>query len=219
MTTPTYQGPTFDLPINRTSTFNALCYEADQTTELITQSSDGWRFKVWAIDGAAPDIDADNVAMLTDTFTVDAGTEVFTSTSDHGLVVGDAVHFSNSGGALPTPLEAETAYWVITTPASDTFTISTSKGGSVLDITGTGTGTHTWTQVKSRISVVSNGSVGVPSQVNIICDQVDTAQLTADTDYNYELALVDDDDGNRIKTITRGTFRTDGSPTGDIGLA
>ena len=220
MTTPSEYGPEFILPIGRTMEYTILCYEVDATTELVVEATDVFRFKVWSTDGAAPEIDADSIAMLTDTFTTAFATGVFTSTSDHGLVVGDAIHVSNSGGALPAGLSAETAYWLITQPAGDTFTVSATKGGSAVTLTDNGTGTHTWLQRKSSVVVDSVGvAATTPATVRAILDQVDTLQLTADTDYNYELAVVDDDDGNRIKPIVRGTFRTDGSALGDIGVA
>ena len=213
----TYLGPTFNLPIGRTKELTIDCYEADTTTALVVGATDVFRFKVWLTDGAAPQIDADSIALLTDTFTTGfAVNNELTSTSPHGLVVGDAIHVSTTT-TLPAPLAAETAYWVLTTPTTSTLTIGASKGGAEITLTSDGVGTHTWTQRKSSVTVVTVGSVGVPAQVTVTLDQVDTAQLTADTDYNYELALVDDDDGNRIKSITRGLFRTDGSDTGDIG--
>jgi hypothetical protein len=74
--------------------------------------------------------------------TVVAATDVITVSAAHGLVVGDRVRFSNSGGALPAGISAATDYYVLTVPLTTTLTISATPGGSVLDITGTGTGTH-----------------------------------------------------------------------------
>ena len=77
----------------------------------------------------------------TGTVTVVAATNVFTLTA-HGLEVGDAVEFTTTT-TLPDPLVAGTSYYVITVPTANTFTISATKGGVVLDITDTGIGTHT----------------------------------------------------------------------------
>lgn len=57
----------------------------------------------------------------------------------HGLAVNDPVVFwSTLGNALPTGITEGTVYYVKTAPDSDTFTISTTAGGSTLDITGAG---------------------------------------------------------------------------------
>ena len=130
MTVPSDQGPDFDLLIGETMEFEIKCYEADTTTELVVQAADVFRFKVWKTDGSAPDIDADSVALLSDTFTTAFGTDLFTSTSAHGLVVGDAIHISTSASDQPAPLLLETAYWVITVDSTTTFTVSTTKGGA-----------------------------------------------------------------------------------------
>lgn len=84
--------------------------------------------------------------------TTDFTTDVFTSVG-HGYANGDAVVFTNTGGALPAPLTSstttgtppvtnETVYW-IRDAATDTFKVSTSPTGSALNLTDNGTGTHT----------------------------------------------------------------------------
>jgi hypothetical protein len=74
------------------------------------------------------------------TVTADDSTDVLTC-SGHALLVGDIVQFTTTG-TLPAGLSTSTDYYVITVPTSDTFTISATAGGTVLDITDTGTGTH-----------------------------------------------------------------------------
>lgn len=76
------------------------------------------------------------------TCTADAGTDVITCAS-HGLAIHDLIHFTNSGGALPTGISANTVYYVKTVPGASTLTISATRGGATLDITGAGSGTHT----------------------------------------------------------------------------
>lgn len=75
------------------------------------------------------------------TFTA-ATTDIITSAA-HGMIEGDCIWVSNSGGALPTGLAASTNYYLrdVTT---DTFKVSTSPNGAVVDITATGSGTHTY---------------------------------------------------------------------------
>jgi hypothetical protein len=77
-------------------------------------------------------------------FTVNASTNVFTSTG-HGLVNGDRVNFSSSG-TLPSPLidyNLDAIYYIIE-KSTNTFKVSTSLGGSEVNITNTGSGTHSW---------------------------------------------------------------------------
>lgn len=57
------------------------------------------------------------------------------------LSVGDTVRFSkgNEGGTI-TPLEIDITYYVVTASLSDRFEVSKTKGGSVIDLTGTSSG-------------------------------------------------------------------------------
>jgi hypothetical protein len=62
----------------------------------------------------------------------------------HGLVVDQEVYFTNSGGALPTGLSANTPYYVISTSLGvDDFKVSATRGGTVVNTTGTDSGTTT----------------------------------------------------------------------------
>lgn len=71
--------------------------------------------------------------------TFNAATDVVTANS-HGLLNGDPVFFRNIGGALPGGITANTIFYVISSTAN-TFQISTSVGGSAVNITSNGTGT------------------------------------------------------------------------------
>lgn len=82
---------------------------------------------------------------------------VFTWTA-HGLAVGDAIQLSTTG-SLPTGLAAATTYYVKTVPTSDTFTVSATNGGSVINTTGTQSGTHTATTVPSGTIAYYRGKV------------------------------------------------------------
>lgn len=64
----------------------------------------------------------------------------------HTLSNGDAVILTNSGGALPAPLAANTKYYVVNAATND-FQLSLTVGGTAIDLTDNGTGTHTihWT--------------------------------------------------------------------------
>ena len=86
------------------------------------------------------------------TFTVTlASPGVFTNTA-HGLVVGDPVFFTTTG-ALYTGLTANTIYYVMTVPTTDTFTVGTTRSvaaatgvatvTTAVNTSGTQGGTHT----------------------------------------------------------------------------
>lgn len=62
----------------------------------------------------------------------------------HGLVVNRSVVFTTTGG-LPTGLTAGTVYYVKTAPTADTFTVSATPGGAVINTSSAGSGTHTAT--------------------------------------------------------------------------
>lgn len=74
-------------------------------------------------------------------FTADDTTDVITITG-HGYANGDRIRVSNAGGALPAGLAADTTYFVLNVTAN-TFQVSLSLNGAVVDITDAGTGTHT----------------------------------------------------------------------------
>lgn len=74
-------------------------------------------------------------------FTAEPTTEVCSSTA-HGFLDGDRVVLTNSGGALPAGLAAETAYYV-RDKTTDSFKLAATVGGAAIDITDAGTGTQT----------------------------------------------------------------------------
>lgn len=83
------------------------------------------------------------------TMSVNTGTDVFTYVA-HGLAVNDVVVARQIlSGALFTGMSSETQYWVKSVPTADTFTLSTTKGGSTLDITGA-VMTGTWLMRRQR---------------------------------------------------------------------
>jgi hypothetical protein len=74
-------------------------------------------------------------------FTVDAGTNIFTS-NGHGFVEGDAVQVE-SNSALPTPLiSTASGIYYIKYIDVNTYYLSLTSGGDIIDITDAGTGTH-----------------------------------------------------------------------------
>lgn len=98
---------------------------------------------ILVIQGGGNDI-VDTITNMADgvtpfAFTSFAGGGLITTTANHGLAVGGRVLFPTfSGGTGVTP---NTAYWVKTTPAGNTFTISATEGGATITFTGTPTAT------------------------------------------------------------------------------
>ena len=56
------------------------------------------------------------------------------------LIIGDPVRLSNSGGALPAPLLANTDYFVIAVPSPGVYQLSSTAGGAALNLTDAGSG-------------------------------------------------------------------------------
>ena len=75
------------------------------------------------------------------TVTFENSTETWTLVA-HGLVNGDIVHLSNSGGGLPNGYTADTVYHVVNA-GDDTFKLALTRGGAAVDGSTNGTGTHT----------------------------------------------------------------------------
>lgn len=59
----------------------------------------------------------------------------------HGLVNGDAIYFTTTG-ALPTGLAANTRYFVVSS-ATNTFSVSATRGGAAINTSSAGSGVHT----------------------------------------------------------------------------
>lgn len=75
-------------------------------------------------------------------FTADFSTNILTSAA-HGKNDGDIVTLSNSGGALPAGLAADTKYFIISS-TTNTFQLSLTAGGAAVNFTDNGTGTHSF---------------------------------------------------------------------------
>lgn len=73
--------------------------------------------------------------------TADATADTLTSYGPVTWIVGDVVRVSNSGGALPAPLEADREYYV-QSASSGVYKLAATSGGSAIDLTDAGTGTH-----------------------------------------------------------------------------
>lgn len=82
------------------------------------------------------------------------------TSTDHGLVAGDLVKFTNVGGALPSGITAGVVYYVISTGlTADAFKVSTTFGGSTIDITDAGSGTNTFSSSVKTFSANPKGNI------------------------------------------------------------
>lgn len=97
-------------------------------------------------------------------FTADHTTDTLTS-NGHGLLDGDIVQLSNTGGALPFELmpfspPVQLTYYVVSA-TTNTFKVATTSGGTAVPFTDNGTGTHTFTAIGfSRLTGVSGIQAG-----------------------------------------------------------
>ena len=83
-----------------------------------------------------------------------------TSTA-HGLLYGQAITVS-SGGTLPGGLTAGTKYYVLS-PTTNVFQLSTTYGGTAVDITSVGSGTHTYKTADNFVfgTPAANSNIGL----------------------------------------------------------
>lgn len=86
---------------------------------------------------------------------INTGTETITAASAHGLSAGDTVIFETDG-TIPTGLTADTQYYVISAGLTTTdFRVSTTSGGSAVDITNAQTSSN-------HAFLRTNGEPGIP---------------------------------------------------------
>jgi len=88
---------------------------------------------------------ADLFAVLcpSQTVTITIASPGVLTASNHGLVAGDKIHLTTTGG-LPSGLAADTDYYVLSTDlTTHTFKISLVPGGTAVVTTGSQSGTHT----------------------------------------------------------------------------
>jgi len=110
-------------------------------------------------------------------------TQAFTASSSSGLLLtwaggtaladNTAVTVANSGGALPTGLAVDTAYYVINSTAT-TFKLALTAGGAAIAFTDAGTGTHTFSTInmgKPKFkSTASSTALGVLAYYYFLLD-------------------------------------------------
>ena len=75
------------------------------------------------------------------TFTVTIAAPGVLTLAAHGLAINDTVMLETDG-ALPTGLSVDTVYYVVATVATNTFSISATKGGTAITTSGSQSGIH-----------------------------------------------------------------------------
>jgi len=75
------------------------------------------------------------------TFTVTIAAPGVLTLAAHGLAINDTVMLETDG-ALPTGLAVDTVYYVVATVATNTFSISATKGGTAITTSGSQSGIH-----------------------------------------------------------------------------
>jgi hypothetical protein len=131
-----------------------------------------------ASGGAGNAVFYENDTLVTENYTLGQGalvsgvtvndtTNLFTLTA-HGFIADQLVQFSTTT-TLPAPLVAATGYYVLATDlTANDFKISTTLGGTALDITTTGTGTHSVGKLKNAsstgtITIATSKTVTIPT--------------------------------------------------------
>lgn len=82
-----------------------------------------------------------------------ATTNIFTTSTPHGLAIGDAIVFAATSAKLA--VTAGVIYYVTATATTTTFTISTARAGTAVDVTDTDTGSF---QIAQEFFALTNGS-------------------------------------------------------------
>jgi hypothetical protein len=73
----------------------------------------------------------------------DSGGNIQIESTNHSLDEGDVISFTTTD-TLPTGLAMGTDYYVVGTPATNTFFVSATESGTPIVYTDAGTGTHSW---------------------------------------------------------------------------
>lgn len=139
------------------------------------------------------------------TFTVTIASPGVFTYNNHGLAADQPVKFTTSG-ALPTGLTAGTTYYVISTGLStNNFRVSATKGGSVVNTSGSQSGTHTIT-----IQRLTHG----PDWTNDTTRSAGTALVLVNGIYLNSVSITNGPAASRGTYV--GTTRSNGSSTLDF---
>lgn len=124
-----------------TQTMPSTDYIVDQTcnpTRITPVFGKIWPITLPQIGSVRITFDAGYVAP----FTANAAANTVSLSGWKTLSVGDSMRLSNSGGALPDPLQPKTDYFIQSVVGAGVYTLAASSGGSVIDLTNAGVGLH-----------------------------------------------------------------------------
>jgi len=159
----------------------------------------------------------DAIGIKTANFTA-ATTDIITSAA-HGLVNGNKVVLTTTD-TLPAGLSTGTVYYVIDV-TTNTFKLSTQRGGGPVDITDTGTGTHTFTMHDVGDAVLAAGYKHI--RMSIDSDGGGDAEMTVKfqgsnqiTKPDFSAAQAEDNQWDYVEVVDLQS----GTPiNGDDGIA
>ena len=83
----------------------------------------------------------------------DSGGYIQIESTNHSLDEGDVIRFATTD-TLPTGLALSTDYYVVGTPATNTFFVSVTESGTPIVYTDGGTGTHSWQSAITLNSII-----------------------------------------------------------------
>lgn len=112
---------------------------------------------------------------------IDTGTETLTCNA-HGYANGTPIRFKTSG-TIPSGLSVDTTYYVID-QAANTLKVSTTAGGTAVNITSAGSGTLTFGRYYSAGDLVSSGGV------NYYCTTAHSQEAPPNASFWYPLPSV-----------------------------
>lgn len=142
------------------------------------KTAHNYAFKVQFNDAPAP------AALIV---TISVASPGVVTWADHGLEPGDKVVFSTTG-ALPTGLTAGTTYYVKTVPDEDTFTLTATPGGTVINTSSSQSGVHTATTIPTPSERLMAGLVMSAAEA---LDQANSVmKLTASVTINSNIIRV-----------------------------
>jgi hypothetical protein len=140
---------------------------------LVYQYNDGANRIVWDVRDRGVSLASPTTLTL---IAFDAAADMLTTSTAHGRAVGDLLAFSSG---LPAPLVSYSVYEIKAVPAADKFTLTATRGGTVIDLTGTSGAISATAAVRLY---VLNGELGInaPTVGSIMLARQPVGQVTMD---------------------------------------
>lgn len=166
-------------------------------------------------DTATVKLNDDAIAIASNSFTVNTGNDRLLVVG-HPYQNGDIVILTTTD-TLPAGLSADTPYAVVNRNANN-FRVSTTVGGSQIDITDNGTGTHTVTEVNGFTVSTGNNRINITGHpykdddvINLMTSDTLPAGLSSGTSYyviskltnSFQLSLTKG--GSQVSITDNGT--------------